>query len=122
MLIDTCIVYDWISNNLNQQSVNLLPDNSIVSVVSIWEMHIKNMKGQLPLPKQNLVNLLLDYGFSFMPISASHAQAISTLPSLHKDPFDRMLIAQAIAESMAVATYDEIFQQYLPKSTLILGR
>jgi PIN domain nuclease of toxin-antitoxin system len=68
----------------------------------------------LPLPSQNLVDLLTGYGFKFLPVTAYHAQAISTLPNHHKDPFDRMIIAQAQCENLTVATYDTVFAVYLP--------
>ena len=112
MIIDTCVVYRWLKGTFDKPE--LIQGEVTVSVVSIWEMHIKNRQGKLPLPSQNLTELLMDYGFKLLPVSAWHAQTISTLPDYHKDPFDRMIIAQAINERLKVATYDRVFSQYLP--------
>lgn len=85
------------------------------SVASIWEMGIKVANGKLPLPEPidtyiNTRMALLDA--RMLEITASHALRAAALPLHHKDPFDRMLIAQAQMEEMTLVTADRIFWQY----------
>ncbi len=54
-----------------------------------------------------------------MPVQSSHAQALFALPALHRDPFDRLLVAQAQTESMRVVTYDSVFVRYLPDTLIV---
>lgn len=87
----------------------------VVSVVSIWEMQVKNRLGKLPLPtglreiveRQQAINRL-----ELLPVGLEHVLALGDLPDVHRDPFDRLLIAQAKAEGMAVLTKDALFSQY----------
>ncbi len=94
--------------------------NSIViSAVSLWEVMIKSQKGQLPIPQPAL---WLEAGIKSLdatvaPVRAPHIYALERLPSIHRDPFDRLLIAQAIAESWVLITSDEAVRKY-PASTL----
>lgn len=69
------------------------------------------MLGKLAAP-QDLVPLIAEEGFRHLAITLPHAQAAAALPLLHRDPFDRMLIAQAVAESLTIATRDAVFRQY----------
>lgn len=117
MLIDTCIVYRWLIGTFDKPE--LFPNGATVSVISIWEMHIKNNAGKLPLPNGDLLAKIEGYGFNLLNITASHAQTIATLPNHHKDPFDRMLIAQALFENLTIATYDKQFLAYLPGTLLV---
>ncbi len=117
MLIDTCVVYRWLIGTFS--NAELFQDGATVSAVSIWEMLIKHNKGSLPLPTLELASTLTDNGFTFLNVTPAHAQAIANLPNHHKDPFDRMIIAQAMCEDMRVVTYDRVFADYLPKTMLV---
>lgn len=86
-----------------------------VSVVSLWEIAIKTQLGKLSLPvslqifatrlrEENLVRTL--------PITESHVYAHTTLASIHRDPFDRMLVAQSLAEGLVVVTSDPRIREY----------
>jgi PIN domain nuclease of toxin-antitoxin system len=76
-------------------------------------MAIKNGLGKMPLPSTKIAEDIEAQGFQWLPITPYHAQGIIALGDYHKDPFDRLLIAQASYEALCIVTYDEIFQQYL---------
>ncbi|MBR0368346.1 MAG: type II toxin-antitoxin system VapC family toxin [Clostridia bacterium] len=80
-----------------------------ISVVSLWEMSIKAAKGQLIL-KDSIVDIAgrcTKMGVDILSISPEHCQRLQSLPAYHKDPFDRMLIAQAIVEGFPLVTKDD---------------
>jgi PIN domain nuclease of toxin-antitoxin system len=91
------------------------PSNEIVfSVVSIWEIAIKHSKGRAEFqtdPKR-FCEALLRIGSQELPILGHHAVVIAKLPWIHKDPFDRMLIAQAMAEGISLLTADATIARY----------
>ncbi|RME63059.1 MAG: type II toxin-antitoxin system VapC family toxin [Caldilineae bacterium] len=92
------------------------PDNTLLlSVVSIWEMQIKHQLGklELPLPLRSFVRSQLSFNdIQVLPLVEEHIWALGTLPLNHRDPFDRILIAQANAENCVLASMDKIFQKY----------
>jgi PIN domain nuclease of toxin-antitoxin system len=82
-----------------------------VSVVSIWEIAVKHALGgrrvgRMPVSAGRALELFEAAGFELLAISAQHAVAVEALPPLHADPFDRMLVAQALAEPMRLITAD----------------
>jgi PIN domain nuclease of toxin-antitoxin system len=83
----------------------------VVSVVTPWELGIKQATGKLTLP-DDLVAQLVATGFELLPVTARHAGAAPQLPAHHRDPFDRMLIAQAISEQLTIVTADHQFKHY----------
>ena len=86
-----------------------------VSIGSGWEMAIKSQLGKLDLPKPFDVlfpGALESLGFSIMPIQPAHLHRYYSLPLHHRDPFDRLLIAQALAEGLAVVGSDSAFDAY----------
>jgi PIN domain nuclease of toxin-antitoxin system len=90
----------------------LLSDAEVYfSAASVWEIAIKKALGKLRAPDQ-LAALLPDAGFGALDITAVHAEAAGALPPLHADPFDRLLIAQAAAEKMALLTVDAQIARY----------
>jgi PIN domain nuclease of toxin-antitoxin system len=93
-------------------------DNDIyVSHASIWEMSIKISLDKLKL-KQSLSKweeFLLEYDFTMLPNKFSHYEALLSLPHYHGDPFDRLMIAQAIVEDFTVITHDKSFLKYSVK-------
>jgi PIN domain nuclease of toxin-antitoxin system len=87
---------------------------NIVSVASYWEVVIKARKGLLTIPDiptwwTRATELTAAH---VLPIRASHVTALAALPELHRDPFDRILIAQAIAEGLEFVTGDELIRAY----------
>lgn len=88
------------------------PDNAVfVSAASVWEMAIKASLGKLIIP-DNLDEQLSLNRFTPLPITLAHAQTVEHLPLHHRDPFDRMLIAQAQQEGLTLITRDPLVQQY----------
>ncbi len=88
------------------------PQNTIwVSTASIWEMAIKVSIGKLEMP-DDLEDQLRINQMNILPVTAAHALAVSQLPLLHRDPFDRMLIVQAQLEGLTIITQDARIQQY----------
>jgi PIN domain nuclease of toxin-antitoxin system len=84
---------------------------AIVSVASLWEIAIKLELGKLEAP-EDLPERVEEAGFGILALSAEHAWQVRRLPSHHRDPFDRMLIAQAQVERLAILTADPVFAQY----------
>jgi PIN domain nuclease of toxin-antitoxin system len=86
-----------------------------VSAVSAFEIAIKYRSGKLPnvaALAENFEPLMREYGFEDMPISLRHAQAAGLLPISHKDPFDRLLIAQAQLEAMTLVSNEQMFDAF----------
>ena len=121
LLLDTCIVYDWLLGNIRDSKAEILirSENAHVSPITVWEMAIKHGIGKLPLPTTDVAGSIAAQGFVWLPVQPSHAQALFTLPALHRDPFDRLLIAQAQAENMRLVTYDSVFAHYLPDTLIV---
>jgi PIN domain nuclease of toxin-antitoxin system len=88
------------------------PSNDVlVSTASAWEIAIKRALGRLDAP-DDLAEALEVVGFDELPIRLEHALAVERLPPHHRDPFDRMLIAQALSEGLTIVTRDPRFAAY----------
>lgn len=120
VLIDTHVFIWWTSDykNLSLSVYNLLCDLNtevFLSIVSIWEMQIKLSLGKIqfktPLP-QLIENEVKRNKIQLLPIDLSHIYALSDLPNYHRDPFDRLLIAQAKSEKLVIISIDEKFDGY----------
>jgi PIN domain nuclease of toxin-antitoxin system len=83
-----------------------------VSAASIWEISIKSGAGKLSADPDRVLAAIEPAGFILLPISGEHAAKVAQLPLLHKDPFDRMLVAQASVEPMLLLTNDEVLRGY----------
>ncbi len=115
-LLDTHIVLWWLFDDqqLDQRYRDLLanPTNHIViSTVTIWEIVIKQVLGKLTAP-DNLKEILYENEFEILAILPDHVFYLKQLPILHKDPFDRLLISQAICENLTLVTVDTIIPKY----------
>lgn len=89
-----------------------------LSLVSIWEIQLKSQLGKLHLDidLKTIIKENINSGFiKLLPIKLSHVMAIEDLPFYHKDPFDRLLIAQAIKEDMTIISVDSYFKNYSVK-------
>jgi len=116
VLLDTHTLLWWLADHpsLGAKSRKIVSDerNDIfVSAVSTWEISIKKNKGLLKAP-DNIDAIVEDEGFSKLPISLFHGEQAGSLESIHRDPFDRMLIAQAQAEGLELLTADKIIPKY----------
>lgn len=85
-----------------------------ISVASVWEIAIKHAlgRGDMPVSSQDAVSYFRESGYRFLAIEPEHAVAVETLPTHHQDPFDRILIAQAVVEPMRLVTHDSIVASY----------
>ena len=90
-----------------------------VSAASIWEASIKIRIGKLDANPEDLVRGIQDSGFEELPVSAEHAAAVADLPLYHRDPFDRLLVAQAMAVPLTLLSSDEILQRYTELVTVV---
>lgn len=82
-----------------------------VSLVSLWELRIKESIGKITLPKA-FYSAIEPAGYELLPLRPKHIHEYGTLPMHHRDPFDRMLISQARCEQLALATEDPVLSQY----------
>ena len=119
LLLDTHAIIWFINNSfrLPQHVRDMLEDESnaiYVSIVSLWEISIKFQLGKLDLdrPLRDAVRLLRDSGFRRLPIRLRHVYRLIALESHHRDPFDRMLIAQSLTEDFALVGCDDVFDLY----------
>jgi PIN domain nuclease of toxin-antitoxin system len=86
-----------------------------LSIASLWEILIKVQSGKLNLPRPAvpyLLSRLAENRIKILPISLDHLLALERLPMHHRDPFDRMLIAQSLEENLPVITADPLFKKY----------
>lgn len=103
---------------LPERSLELVsdPDNEVYfSAASSWEIAIKHALGKLPLPEppgEYVPNRMAASGTSPLPVEHRHALHVATLPRHHRDPFDRLLVAQAQLEGLALLTADSAFKPY----------
>jgi PIN domain nuclease of toxin-antitoxin system len=120
ILLDTC-TFLWITTDdpaLSQRAQELFAaiENEIyLSVVSTWEIAVKHGIGKLPLPalpEQYIPAQRIKHGIDSLPLDEEASLYLGKLPTPHKDPFDRMLICQAIVHDMILLTPDPLITQY----------
>jgi PIN domain nuclease of toxin-antitoxin system len=119
-LLDTHTLLWWILDEsvLTQTARTTIADTGntmVVSAASAWEIAIKFQLGRLAEAAELVTNFPSEIeheGFELLPISAEHGVRAGLLPGLHKDPFDRMLIAQCQAENMPILSNEAIFDAY----------
>lgn len=93
-------------------------DNDVfVSAVSVWEIAIKHSlargsQNDMPVSAADALSFFRQSGYRLLPITADHAAAVALLPPVHADPFDRMIVAQALAEPLRLVTHDGILAAY----------
>ena len=116
LLLDTQVLIWALENNptLSDAAREAIVDGEnliFVSAVSVWEISVKQAMGKLRVP-DNLIEEIQIHRFTPLEISLQHAQLAGRLPAIHKDPFDRMLIAQSILEKLSIVTRDQIMNKY----------
>ena len=117
LLLDTHLLLWSATGQLPRQAARLLDDPShelFFSAASLWEVAIKSSLGRkdFEFDVQLLRRGLVDAGYTEVAVTASHAAALAGLPAIHKDPFDRMLLAQAAFEGLELVTNDEVLGKY----------
>jgi PIN domain nuclease of toxin-antitoxin system len=119
LLLDTHVALWAITDSpkLPQRARDLIqaPKTTVwVSAASIWEIAIKcgMGRGDMPVSGQDAVRYFQESGYRFLPIDVEHALAVESLPAHHQDPFDRILVAQALVEPMRLMTHDPLVARY----------
>lgn len=120
LLLDTHALIWWLTGkpNLSKEAraaIENVDNMIIVSAASAWEIAIKFRIGKLPEVAHLVENFTAEIGiegFQLLPISIDHAIRAGMLPQIHKDPFDRMLLAQCQAENLAIVSNEELFDRY----------
>lgn len=118
-LLDTHIIL-WLADDTEKLSKNIINilsngDNVIYfSPINLWEIAIKNRQSRqdFQVNTQRLYRLLLANDFTELPLNSRHVEQVEHLPLHHKDPFDRMLIAQAISENLCLISQDNVMPSY----------
>jgi PIN domain nuclease of toxin-antitoxin system len=115
LLLDTHVVLWWLADDPQladeiKDRLDHEPDVR-VSAATVWEIAIKQALGKITAPP-DLLERVRDSGFRELPIGFPHAMAAGRLPMIHRDPFDRMLVAQARCEDLTLVTRDPYCQQY----------
>lgn len=116
LLLDTHTLIWSLENNptLSKVARDAIIDGEnmvFVSSASVWEISIKKALGKLQTP-DNLLEEIQLHRFTQLPINVEHAELAGKLPDIHKDPFDRMLIAQSMHEKLTLVSRDGVFDQY----------
>ena len=118
LLLDTLAFLWWVGDDsrLSRRARAAITDGScLLSVASCWEMAIKAGLGKLEIPRpidRFLQQQLEINGFNLLPASLEHVSAVADLPLHHRDPFDRLLAAQARREELAIVSADPVFRKY----------
>jgi PIN domain nuclease of toxin-antitoxin system len=116
ILLDTHLILWWLADSpsLSSQARALIgaPENTVfVSAVSLWEIWLKESLGKLRLPP-DFEGKLAAESFESLPVTGPQARQVALLPWHHRDPFDRMLVAQALLEDLIFLTADDIVAAY----------
>lgn len=119
LLLDTHVALWAITDHPNlsatARELILSPRATVwISVASIWEISIKHSlgRGSMPISGDDAIRHFRAAGYQFLTIEPEHASAIEALPKHHQDPFDRLLIAQALIEPMRLLTHDATVARY----------
>lgn len=115
LLVDTQAVIWWLSADARlsgaaQAAIGRAGIDAAVSAASIWEASIKRASGRLRGP--DLLGAVIAAGLPFLRISEHHAKLAGELPMIHRDPFDRMLVAQSVIEQLVIVTSDGEIPKY----------
>ena len=110
LLLDTHVLLWWLADDPSlsgeaKEGVSAADSSVFVSAASAWEISIKQALGKLEAPS-DLVRQIEVHRFEPLPLTVSHAYAAGALPRHHDDPFDRVLVAQAVAEGLTLVTKD----------------
>ena len=117
LLLDTHSILWWLSDDrrLSRTARDAIadPDNEpVASVVAGYEIAYKQNLGRLPSVPSNLRDRLAREGFEILSLSLDHALAAAALPGPHRDPWDRIMMAQAHIEGLTIVTVDRVFSRY----------
>jgi len=116
LLLDTHALLWWLDDHptLSDEAKTAIADGKnliFISAVVVWEIRIKQALGKLEVPR-NFRRALEKQAFEMLDVKVEHAHAVADLPPHHRDPFDRMLVAQATVEGLTIVTRDLRFEKY----------
>ena len=119
LLLDTHVALWAITDSpkLSKKARELIesPKSSVwISAATVWEIAIKHGlgRGDMPVSSQDALRYFQESGYRFLPVEPEHAAAVEDPPTHHGDPFDRILVAQAIIEPMRLITHDPVVARY----------
>ncbi|HXL09247.1 MAG TPA: type II toxin-antitoxin system VapC family toxin [Candidatus Bathyarchaeia archaeon] len=117
LLLDTHVLLWWLSDDrkLAKNARDIIANSNndvLVSSASVWEVAIKAALGRLEVELDDLEDAIVRNGFRPLPIGFRHAVTVGRLPAVHRDPFDRMLVAQASVEELRLVSHDRVFERY----------
>jgi PIN domain nuclease of toxin-antitoxin system len=117
LLLDTHALLWWLDDDARlshkaRQAIFQPANQVLVSAISGWEISIKQSLGRLDITLETLEEAISLSGFDMLPISLYHGLTAGALPALHRDPFDRMLVAQSQAEGLRVVSCDRQLAAY----------
>jgi PIN domain nuclease of toxin-antitoxin system len=116
LLLDTHIYLRWLEDSpalpASARKMIETAETVFISSASLWESAIKSGIGKLDVNQEELVSGIRESGFVELPVRSEHTVALLRLDNHHKDPFDRMLLAQAISEPLHLLTADSILARY----------
>ena len=115
-------VYNNVPNvNRSQLRSDIRNNDVYFSAVSIWEIASKrSLRPEgMPISAKQAVAMFHDAGYEELAVTADHAALVETLPAIHADPFDRLLVAQAMAEPMRLMTHDRVISAYSDSIMLV---
>ncbi|MDA1092902.1 MAG: type II toxin-antitoxin system VapC family toxin [Acidobacteria bacterium] len=126
LLLDTHVLIWWLLDDRRLKRSERVAiteaDGVYVSAATIWEIAVKRSLGRLDLDQAAFDHELEQSDLAELPIAWRHARAVAALPAIHSDPFDRMLISQALVEDLTLVSYDRLVQQYdVPLLPLLAG-
>ncbi len=116
LLLDTHVLLWWLNSpsRLDPAAEAAISDGNneiFVSAATIWEVAIKRSIGRLTIPMP-LTSMMTKAGLAELPVRWDHARRVARLPDHHRDPFDRVLVAQAIEERLVIVTRDPLVRRY----------
>ena len=117
LLLDTHVLLWWLADDrkLSKDARTMIADADhqvLVSAASVWEVAIKAALRRIEIDLDDLEDAILKSGFEPLPIAVPHAVRVGRLQNVHRDPFDRMLVAQASIEELRLVTHDRVFERY----------
>ena len=115
-LLDTQVILWWYfdSKRLAKEHLKIIADEGnelYVSAASIWEIEVKRRNGKLECPIDMMERIKAD-GFLLLPITAEQLVPLRTIPPIHNDPFDRLLVCQSMVEKIPLISYDDKVNAY----------
>jgi PIN domain nuclease of toxin-antitoxin system len=119
LLLDTHVLVWWLAGGtkLSARALELISDPAndvFVSAASVWEVAIKRALGKIRVEPEELVAAVAESNFRELPVTAKHAAHVARLPDHHRDPFDRLLVAQSLTEQAHLLTVDRVLGIYGP--------